>query len=190
MTDYKQPDFYRFNEDSIKLVRHVASEISGVNSILDLGAGSGIIGIELANLLVPKELTLLEVQPDWREYLEYNIDTFLTKETKARIVESSFSQWMPDRKYDLIVSNPPYYLPGHGQPNTDQRKHISRSFVIDGWNELFGVIQRALSPEGKAFLVVKNDPKILNHIRNLKQQISFEETGDVVFLKMILTEYR
>lgn len=182
MTDYLQPDFYRFNEDSIKLVKYVALKVTEAKSILDLGAGSGIIGIELSNILKPKDLTLLEVQPEWNEYLQHNVEHFLNSETKAQIVESSFANWEPDKKYDLIVCNPPYYLPGHGQPNADKRKAIARSFMIDGWKELLDLIARALTPEGRAFLVVKNEKQILKEIKHPDLQINSEESGDIVFL--------
>jgi len=186
MTDYLQPDFYRFNEDSIKLVKYAASKVTEAKSILDLGAGSGIIGIELANILKPENLTLLEVQPEWNEYLQHNIEHFLNSETKALVVESSFGTWEPDKKYDLIVCNPPYYLPGHGQPNADKRKAIARSFMIDGWKELLDLIAKSLGKEGRAFLVVKNEKQILKQIKHPDLHINRDDAGDVVFLSLLL----
>lgn len=184
MSDYLQPDFYRFNEDSIKLVKFVASQVSSAKSILDLGAGSGIIGIELANILRPTELTLLEVQPEWNEYLQHNVKHFLNADTYPSIVESSFGNWNPDKQYDLIVCNPPYYLPGHGQPNSDRRKAIARSFMIDGWKELLELISRALIPEGRAFLVVKNEKIVLNELLHSQLQIDFHLDQNLMFIKI------
>lgn len=189
MSDYLQPDFYRFNEDSIKLVKFVASQVSCAKSILDLGAGSGIIGIELANILRPKELTLLEVQPEWNDYLQHNVKHFLNADTYPSIVESSFGNWNPDKQYDLIVCNPPYYLPGHGQPNADKRKAIARSFRIDGWKELLDLIARALTPEGRAFLVVKNEKQILKQIQHPSLQITIEDSGDVTFVYLTFSSF-
>lgn len=186
MSDYKQSPFYRFSEDSICLAKYIESKISETDHVLDLGAGSGVIGIEVANALNAKVLTLVDVQSEWKEIQQYNLDHFLKSGT-GEIVVSSFKEWMPLRKYDLIVCNPPYYLPGHGQPNEDRRKEIARSFVIDGWEELLKAIQRSLSSDGIAFLVVKNDKRVISEIKSSTLKFSFEEVGDLNFVKITVS---
>ncbi len=71
--DYDQPEFYRFNEDSLKLVKWVLLRVSSAQTILDLGAGSGIIGIELSRVLLPSKLTLVEVRQEYSAHLDTNI---------------------------------------------------------------------------------------------------------------------
>jgi tRNA1(Val) A37 N6-methylase TrmN6 len=56
--DYSQPDYYRFNSDSITLVNYLLKSMGPTESILDLGAGCGIIGIELARYLSPQKLRI------------------------------------------------------------------------------------------------------------------------------------
>lgn len=165
MKDYSQPDFYRFNEDSLRLVKWIMQRINSADGILDLGAGSGIIGIELANQLQPQSLDLLEVQKDFYPYLKNNLNSQLKIPLKGRIIEDSFGRWIPERVYDLIVCNPPYYLPGHGEKNKDPRKECARSFVVDDWERLLSLINIALAPEGRAFIVIKNDQRILREIQ-------------------------
>lgn len=189
MIDYHQPSFYRFNEDSLKLIRFVSSKVSSAGSILDLGAGSGIIGIELANLLKPSHLVLLELQTEYFEYLQFNRDHFLNKEVTCELIESSFKDWKSSEKFDLIVSNPPYYLPGHGQPYRDKRRELARSFVVDNWIVLLDCIRDSLSPGGKAYLVVKNDQKILAQIKHQFLNIDFENEGDLVFVTLTVKKW-
>lgn len=186
MSDYRQPHFYRFNEDSLKLVNFVSSNVKTASHILDLGAGSGIIGIELANRLGPKELTLLDIQEEWLEYLSHNVKNYLVPEVKSHVIIESFGKWKPAVQYDLIVSNPPYYLPGHGQPNSDKRKEIARSFVKDDWQIFLGLIKRCLAPSGKAFIVVKNDSRIK---KELVHDLDFEfmEEDTLLFVKISAT---
>lgn len=169
MKDYSQPDFYRFNEDSLRLVKWILQKVTSADGILDLGAGAGIIGIELANQLNPQSLTLLEVQKDFYPHLKINVESQLKIPLKVNIVEKSFGSWLPERVYDLIVCNPPYYLPGHGEKNKDPRKDCARSFVVDDWEKLLTLIKTALSPGGRAFLVIKNDQRLVREIqKNLK----------------------
>lgn len=186
MNDFLQPKFYKFNEDSIRLIKFVSAQYNEAYSILDMGCGSGIIGIELSNLLNAKHLSLLDVQADWMTFIQYNIQNFLKINVSTKIHISSFGKWLPDRKYDLIVSNPPYYLAGHGQPSKDLRRNISRSFILDNWSIFLQKINLSLADDGKAFLVVKNDKKIIQEIvksNNFLQLKLFEE-NKIVFIQL------
>lgn len=185
MNDYIQPDFYRFNEDSLKLVNWIADLRPHCASLLDLGAGSGVIGIELANRLKIPDLTLLEVQNDFLPVLQQNILEQLKSETRTTVIHSSFGEWLPDNEFDLIVCNPPYYLKGHGEASKDERKQIARSFVIDDWKILMGKVEKALSPRGRAFFVVKNDQRILKDIKAAtKLKLNVHEKGDILFIEL------
>src|SRR4051812_43029170 len=119
MNDYSQPDFYRFNEDSLKLVNWILEKKLNAKAILDLGAGCGIIGIELANRMHADSLTMVELQADYKAHLEKNIDLILDKKIIPHISIQSFKKWTPNQLYDLIVCNPPYFLPGHGEVSKD-----------------------------------------------------------------------
>lgn len=137
-------------------------------SMLDLGAGCGVIGIEMANLLRCEFLTLLELQDDFHPHLEINLKQQLKTSLESEIIKSSFGEWKPNRKYDLIVCNPPYYLPGRGQGNKDPRRELARSFVKDDWLTLMRLIESTLAPGGRGFLVIKNDPLILEEVKKNK----------------------
>lgn len=192
MTDYLQPDFYRFNEDSLKLVNWVAAKNPACSNVLDLGAGSGVIGIELANRLRIPRLTLVEVQADFIPVIETNLQQQLKVPADVELIHQSFGEWKPRYYYDLIVCNPPYYLKDHGEPSTDVRKNIARSFVMDDWNILLKLIAKILSPEGRAFFVVKNDQRILKEVNEnlngLKLKIS--EVEKLIMLELSLTEHK
>ena len=187
MTDYYQPDFYRFNEDSLSLVSFILKQSLKTSSLLDIGSGSGVIGIELARILKPQDLILLELQKDFIPFLEKNSDLFLTDETRVEIVVSSLGAWDSNKAFDLIACNPPYYLPGHGQESDDQRRNLCRNFKQDGWEVLITKISQWLAPSGRAFIVLKNDPLLitncerflegscLNKILHVEKQLCFLE---------------
>lgn len=163
--DYLQPDFYRFNVDSLKLVKLICEHHPKASFLLDAGAGCGVIGIELAQKIPVEEVHFLEVQREFSSYLQKNIELFIPK-TKYSISISSFLDFKSERRFDLIVCNPPYYLPGRGQPNTDPRRGICRSFQIDSWNVLLNLFTSYLSDEGSAWVVIKNDDHLLKLIES------------------------
>jgi tRNA1Val (adenine37-N6)-methyltransferase len=171
MIDYSQPDFYKFNEDSFKLISFIASKIKSAQAVLDMGAGSGVIGIELAQVMNPQYITFLEAQSEWKSYLEMNIKMCLKSEIVTEVVIDTFGNWNPVRKYDLIVSNPPYFLPGHGRSGHDPRRNIARSFILDDWNIFLQKMKLALSEKGFGFVVIKNDKRILDEIEKNKSEL-------------------
>ncbi len=75
--------------------------------ILDLCAGSGCIGITLAKEKENSKVLMVEKFDEAIRYTKRNIErnsAFNAEVGKGDIFESAFS----DRKYDIIVSNPPY----------------------------------------------------------------------------------
>ena len=177
MSDYLQPDFYRFNQDSLILVEWIIKQNVAVKSILDLGAGCGVIGLELAKKLQAERVVLVELQNDFEEFLKKNTSDVRGSE----IVMSSFSEWQSEEKFDLIVSNPPYYLPHAGRPSQDLRRGIARSFIKDDWNVLLAVIKRNLL--GKCFIVLKNDKEILRFVKTDLKRID-HVLGDLVIIEL------
>jgi tRNA1Val (adenine37-N6)-methyltransferase len=184
-SDYQQPNFYRFNQDSIKLVNRVKDSIAASSAILDIGAGCGVIGLELARVFHPSRLFLLEMQSEYKEYLIDNVARFCPKGTTAEIVISSFQDFCYPEQFDLIVCNPPYYLPGSGKPSPDVRRARARLFLEGDWSSLLQFIQRSLLPQGRAFLVVKNEKMILKEIKiNWNDRMTLSHQDDLIFLEI------
>jgi tRNA1(Val) A37 N6-methylase TrmN6 len=186
MSDYHQPSFYKFNSDSLELIKWITSRKTSGTSILDLGAGSGILGIELSNYFSTKHLTLVEIQLAFKSFLELNVLQELKVQTKVEIEIQSFGNFKSNRSYDLIVCNPPYYLPGHGQKSDNEERQICRSFEKETWQVLLSKIVQSLSPYGHAYFVVKNDPKILKEIQHPKLFSYKEIHRDICFLELTL----
>jgi len=186
MSDYLQPDFYRFNQDSLFLVNWIATRLQTASHILDLGAGSGVIGIELANRLKPQSLTMVELQSEFMPYLQSNSQDQKKGHYDIRVVNSSFGEFKIDKTFDLIVSNPPYYLPGHGETSQDLRKGKARAFLVDGWLVLLRRIEELLTPEGRAYIVIKNDKAVLTHLRKEVRGLDLLEfvEKDLVILQL------
>lgn len=185
MSDYLQPNFYRFNQDSLLLVKYVVSKVHSAINVLDLGAGTGILGLEIARSIPVNKVTFVEIQKEYEPYLKSNIDIFIPKEVKSEVLLLSFSDFRPEEEWDLIVCNPPYYLPDSGKPSSDLNRNIARSFFIDGWRVLLEKVLQSLSENGKAYFVIKDEVKIRAEVeRNLPAglRIQEEKNGDLLFL--------
>lgn len=70
-----------------------------------------------------------------------------------------FREFAIDRKYSVIVSNPPYFVPGHGRLGKDIRGNKCRFFLEGSYIELFKFFKVALLPNGKAFILFRETQK-------------------------------
>lgn len=75
--------------------------------ILDLCAGTGCIGITLAAEKENSEVVLVEKYEEAARYIEHNIRLNAPENAKLSMGDI-FEGCEADKKYDLIVSNPPY----------------------------------------------------------------------------------
>lgn len=73
--------------------------------ILDLGCGSGAIGLTLKSILKDSEVTLTDISNDALEVAKLNANNLNLDVT---FIESDWFSNVKLEKYDIIVSNPPY----------------------------------------------------------------------------------
>lgn len=182
MNDYEQPEFYRFNEDSLLLVKEIVAENPKAMNVLDIGAGSGIIGIELSNKLHIPLVHFVELQREWEAYLTANIKDQL-KHAQSEVFWTSVGEWTPAIKYDLIVGNPPYYLPGKGKTSPDPVRGKCRMFLKDSWKVLLEKSAANLTPNGSAWFVTLKENE--NYIQKMAGNLNLEirDRGEVILLK-------
>jgi release factor glutamine methyltransferase len=74
--------------------------------ILDLGTGSGIIGITLSLEMIEPDITICDICPDALKVVSQNLQRFNIKNIKS--IQSNWFQNIIQKNFDLIISNPPY----------------------------------------------------------------------------------
>jgi len=74
--------------------------------ILDLGTGSGVIGITLALEMIEPDITICDICPDALKVVSQNLQRFNIKNIKS--IQSNWFQHVIEKDFDLIISNPPY----------------------------------------------------------------------------------
>lgn len=82
-------------------------EPSNVNSILELCTGSGCLSIAMSYAFPESYITATDISSDALEVAAINVDSHGVEE-HLQLIQSDVYDSVPDEKYDLIVSNPPY----------------------------------------------------------------------------------
>ena len=81
-----------------------------INSILDIGTGTGLIALQLAQRSDAEIIDALEIEP---QAFEQAVENFENSPWSDRLFcyHASFQNFVSeiDDKYDLIVSNPPFF---------------------------------------------------------------------------------
>lgn len=74
--------------------------------IIDLGCGSGIIGLTLEKKVSTKSVDLIDISKDALEVAKINKEKL---ELNANLIENDMLNNI-EKKYDVIISNPPYIM--------------------------------------------------------------------------------
>ncbi|WP_297206937.1 peptide chain release factor N(5)-glutamine methyltransferase [uncultured Brachyspira sp.] len=81
-------------------------------SICDIGAGSGNISITLKQLFLEEnkniDITAIEISNGAFEVINKNALTILGNEKLINIINTDALKYLPNKKFDIIVSNAPY----------------------------------------------------------------------------------
>ena len=108
-----------------ELVRLILKEDLDGKEILDIGTGSGCIAISLAKNLPNAKVSALDISTDALEVARENAKL---NNVSIEFINTDIFQYKSDKKYDVIVSNPPYV--------TESEKSLMKKNVLDYEPEL------------------------------------------------------
>ncbi len=162
---------------------------SNVNSILDIGTGSACIPIACAYEFPHAVIDAVDIDGDALEVAKLNVKKH-GLDTRVHIYKSNLFEQLDDKKYDLIISNPPYV--GHDEMQTLPKEYSHEPGhaleANDNGLELVGKILKQASAhlnEGGVLAV-----EVGNSMDTLIEQypelpfiwLEFENGGEGVFL--------
>ncbi|KOR28433.1 SAM-dependent methyltransferase [Achromatium sp. WMS1] len=82
-------------------------DASNIHRVLDIGTGSGCIGIAIAMHFPNTNVDLIDISEDALAVARHNVAAFNLEE-RVQIYHSDLFQKLPTQRYDLIIANPPY----------------------------------------------------------------------------------
>ncbi len=137
--------------------------------IIDIGCGSGVIGLTLEKSLSTNSVDLIDISTEALEVTHKNCELF---NSKAKLIESdAFSNI--DKKYDIIISNPPYIKDDEEIEDIvkDNEPHIALYAGADGldiYRKIFKDIKSHM--KDKCLIALEIGMDQANDIKNLINQ--------------------
>ena len=133
------------------VAEEVRSQEPGVRSLLDIGSGTGLLALMVAQQEPEAQIDAIEIDKDAAEQAKENAEASPWKD-RIQIITADVIAFPFNKKYDLIISNPPFYE--NELRSASERKntaHHSDHLTIE---KLLTAIKKNLSIDGNFFLLL------------------------------------
>lgn len=137
-------------------------DADSVTDILDLCTGSACLAIMLADAFPNSHVDAVDLSTDALAVAERNVIEY-TLQDRVTLIESDVYANVPDKKYDLIISNPPYVNSASMAKLPEEYRRepkIALAGGADGMDLVRKIIQDAksrLNPDGVLIVEVGNE---------------------------------
>lgn len=121
--------------------------------ILDVGTGTGIIALMLAQAYPTAMVHALDISPDAIQDARANVEQSQYGD-RLQVMLQDFLQYHPEQSYDLIVSNPPYFR-ADALACPEYKRRLARAESAEGMDLMRFMMKASslLAPKGLLGLI-------------------------------------
>ncbi len=127
------------------------ADCEGAKHILDIGTGTGVIALQMAQRNSEAHIQAVEIDEAAARRARANFDLSLWAE-RLTVEQTAVQEFEPREKFDLIVSNPPYFVDSLLPP--DAKRSTARHTHDLTFEELDKSVVRLLADGGKFALIL------------------------------------
>lgn len=138
----------KINTDGVLLA--VSVNHHPVHRILDIGTGTGVIALMLAQRFPEACVEGIDIDEG---AFHCSMENFRQSPFASRLSaqHAGISSYQSEHCFDLIVSNPPYFI--NSLKNPGEKKSLSRHGSVDFFREMFSKAESLLNPAGRFQLI-------------------------------------
>ena len=141
-------------------------------AIADVGTGSGILAVTLAKHLPGASVTMIDVSPAALAVAQQNADRNGVSDRIEAIESDLFAAVPAERKFDMIVSNPPYITSEEMQQLAVDVCRYEPTLALDGGPQGTDVIERLIPQAAErlrpgGWLLMEISPTIVGRVEQL-----------------------
>ena len=118
-----------------------------VESVLDLCTGSGCLAILASRAFPDARVDAADISGDALDVAARNIDDYAL-EHRISLHQGDLFEPLGDRKYDLILSNPPY-VDAQGMAGLPRECRFEPKLAFDGGRDGLAIVRRILNEAGR-----------------------------------------
>lgn len=151
-------DGFCFGIDSV-ILSDFAKNIKENSDVVDLGTGTGILGLLLCGKTKLRTITGIEIQEDVAKMAERSIK-LNELENRFKIfnvnINNVFKENLLEKnKFDVVIMNPPYKELGSGITNENKSKLIARHEITATLEDFVKTAAALLKDKGELYIVHK-----------------------------------
>lgn len=131
------------------------TSVKNAQRILDIGTGTGLVALMLAQRSTPDvTIVALEIDEIGVEQARENVERSPWSE-RIEVLHRDFNEFQADDKFDVIVSNPPYFVDSLACP--DLQRNTARHNGSLTYADLLKGVAGLLSDTGSFTIVIPTD---------------------------------
>lgn len=138
----------RVGTDAVLLAAWV--NVANCSHVLDVGTGTGVIALICAQRCPNASVEAIEIDQGSADDARENVEQSPWKD-RLKIHQGDFLKISTSEKFDLIISNPPYFT--HSLRATDPIRNAARHDDLLPSDAFMRHARRLLNPEGKVALI-------------------------------------
>ena len=115
----------------------------GISNILELCTGSGCLAIMMADAFPDAAVDAVDISGDALEVAKRNVDTYGLQD-RVTLVQSDLYSNLQPKKYDLIITNPPYVNSGSMKKLPQEYLHEPQ-LALDGGADGMDLVRKIIA---------------------------------------------
>ena len=122
-----------------------------VTSVLDIGAGTGLLSLMLAQR--SDRILVDAIELDSATALQARENAASSPwNSRVRVINADATKYPYSKQYDLVVCNPPFF--NNSLLGDDDSRNLARHTVSLSYSDLWNVLDQALTPDGYASIML------------------------------------
>ena len=130
------------------------ADVAGDSRILDLGTGSGLIALMLAQRNHEADIVALDIDNEATIQAQHNFSLSPWRK-RLSVVNANISDYDTQKRFSHIVTNPPYFVDSLHSPNA--ARTAARHTSSLPFSEIIAACERLLEPGGRLSVILPYD---------------------------------
>ena len=143
------------------------ADMKTARNILDIGTGTGLIALMCAQKQPLTNIDAIEIEPNAARQAAENFNNSKWS-NRLNLIQTDFKLFVPQKQYDVIISNPPYF--DENTYNLNKERSLARHNQQLSLETFISRSKNMLQPDGSIQLILP-----LDKLKNLKHTIEYEQ---------------